>query len=90
MLISELYAGHLRVTLDALMEAMETQWIGPPFYPWIWGRTTLWRVLQRMGYTCSPGANHYHLLREKASIVVQRTRYIREVQALRAAGHVIF
>ena len=89
-IVSRRFLSGQKVTLNEiridLIEGLHTR-AHPPFP---YSRTTLYRTLHRMGYSCAPGASHYTRLREKASIVLQRVKYIRKMQELRAAGRTIF
>lgn len=81
------YTRYLReqnVTLDLILadlRAMDNQG------GFVWGRTTLWKTLYRIGFECSEGDSYYSQIREKSSIVRQRLRYIRDAQKMRADGY---
>ena len=80
--VASLYANKHKVTLDTLLAALQEQGFQ-------WSRSTLYRTLLRMGFSCSKSSSHYSRLKEKESVIAQRVRYIQEIQELREDGYII-
>lgn len=57
---------------------------------WRWSKSTLYRVLKRMGYTWAKRKGYYEGVRERTSVVASRSQYIRLVKQYRENGREIF
>ena len=88
--ICSLYLSHRQVTLDTILQHIQSGMHTRESPEFDWGRTTLWRTLHRIGFSCSAGSSHYDRVKEKASVVLQRLQYTRKIQELRAEGCTIF
>ena len=81
MQIFELYGQRQLITVSGLLDFIQTNWSGDREF--LWGRTTLYKLMREAGLTYGDRKNHYDYAKEKLSIVNQRTAYIKKVQAYR-------
>lgn len=87
--ITQMYADKNHVTLTTLLAELQAERVTRSS-GWKWSRATLHRFLTtKMSFSYGQRPSYYQQLKENASVAAQRTKYIREIKAARAAGRPI-